>query len=67
MPGPRARSRVRNVRPRTRRCPDRGSQSRLPRRGSYTIAFLTGVPGGDVVNHLKEEYVSVYVPTTPNP
>ncbi len=38
-----------------------------PRRGSYTIAFLTGVPGGDVVNHLKEEYVSVYVPTTPNP
>ncbi|CAB3781574.1 hypothetical protein LMG28614_01293 [Paraburkholderia ultramafica] len=38
-----------------------------PRRGSYTIAFLTGVPGGDVVNHLKEDYVSVYVPTTPNP
>ncbi|MBY8608910.1 hypothetical protein K7N18_29200, partial [Burkholderia arboris] len=23
--------------------------------------------GGDVVNHLTEEYVSVYVPTTPNP
>jgi uncharacterized membrane protein len=38
-----------------------------PRRGSYTIAFLTGVPGGDVVNNLKGEYVSVYVPTTPNP
>ena len=38
-----------------------------PRRGSYTIAFLTGIPGGDVVNHLKEAYVSVYVPTTPNP
>lgn len=38
-----------------------------PRRGSYTIAFLTGTPGGDVVNHLKEEHVSVYVPTTPNP
>jgi uncharacterized membrane protein len=38
-----------------------------PRRGSYTIAFLTGIPGGDVVNHLKEEHVSVYVPTTPNP
>jgi uncharacterized membrane protein len=30
-----------------------------PRRGSYTIAFLTGIPGGDVVNHLKEDYVSV--------
>ena len=38
-----------------------------PRRGSYTIAFLTGVPGGDVVNHLQGEHVSVYVPTTPNP
>jgi uncharacterized membrane protein len=38
-----------------------------PRRGSYTIGFLTGIPGGDVVNHLKEEFVSVYVPTTPNP
>ncbi|OLL33361.1 hypothetical protein BTH42_02350 [Burkholderia sp. SRS-W-2-2016] len=38
-----------------------------PRRGSYTIGFLTGVPGGDVVNHLQEDYVSVYVPTTPNP
>ena len=38
-----------------------------PREGSWTIAFLTGHPGGDVVNHLKGEYVSVYVPTTPNP
>jgi uncharacterized membrane protein len=38
-----------------------------PRQGSYTIAFLTGVPGGDVKNHLVGDYVSVYVPTTPNP
>ncbi|MCG2584987.1 DUF502 domain-containing protein [Massilia sp. TS11] len=38
-----------------------------PRAGSYTIAFLTGVPGGDVKNHLVGDYVSVYVPTTPNP
>jgi uncharacterized membrane protein len=38
-----------------------------PRKGSWTIAFLTGQPGGDVVNHLEGEYVSVYVPTTPNP
>jgi len=38
-----------------------------PREGIWTIAFLTGVPGGDVVNHLKGDYVSVYVPTTPNP
>ena len=38
-----------------------------PRQGSWTIAFLTGQPGGDVANHLKGDYVSVYVPTTPNP
>jgi uncharacterized membrane protein len=38
-----------------------------PHAHSYTIAFLTGVPGGDVVNHLQGDYVSVYVPTTPNP
>jgi uncharacterized membrane protein len=39
----------------------------FPREGSWTIAFLTGAPGGDVANHLEGEYVSVYVPTTPNP
>ncbi len=38
-----------------------------PHQGSWTIAFLTGEPGGDVVNHLDGEHVSVYVPTTPNP
>jgi uncharacterized membrane protein len=38
-----------------------------PRHGSWTIAFLTGVPGGDVKNHLVGDYISVYVPTTPNP
>jgi uncharacterized membrane protein len=38
-----------------------------PRQGSWTIAFLTGVPGGDIKNHLDGDYVSVYVPTTPNP
>jgi len=38
-----------------------------PRQGSWTIAFLTGVPGGDVKNHLHGDYVSIYIPTTPNP
>ncbi|MDU0810482.1 MAG: DUF502 domain-containing protein [Burkholderia sp.] len=37
-----------------------------PRYRSYTIAFLTGIPSSHVVNHLNGEYVSVYVPTTPN-
>ena len=38
-----------------------------PREGVWTIGFLTGKPGGDVVNHLPGDYLSVYVPTTPNP
>jgi uncharacterized membrane protein len=38
-----------------------------PRQGSWTIAFVTGKPGGEVAQHLPGTYVSVYVPTTPNP
>jgi uncharacterized membrane protein len=38
-----------------------------PRPGSWTIAFVTGRPGGEVATHLQGEFVSVYVPTTPNP
>lgn len=38
-----------------------------PRAGSWTIAFQTGVPSGEVTSHLLGDYVSVYVPTTPNP
>jgi len=38
-----------------------------PHQGSWTIAFLTGAPGGQVARHLPSDCVSVYVPTTPNP
>jgi uncharacterized membrane protein len=38
-----------------------------PSPGMWTIAFLTGTPGGDVTTHLQGDYVSIYVPTTPNP
>ena len=38
-----------------------------PRAGSWTIAFVTGKPGGEAAEHLQGDYVSVYVPTTPNP
>jgi len=38
-----------------------------PHQGSWTIAFLTGNPGGEVARHFTEPMVSVYVPTTPNP
>ena len=38
-----------------------------PHPGAWTIAFLTGTPGGDVQRHVPADCVSVYVPTTPNP
>jgi len=38
-----------------------------PRAGSWTIAFQTGSPTGEVAKHLGNDLVSVYVPTTPNP
>ena len=38
-----------------------------PRAGSWTIAFVTGKPGGEAAQHLTGDYLSVYVPTTPNP
>ena len=38
-----------------------------PREGMWTIAFLTGTPGGGVAKHLPPDSVAVYVPTTPNP
>lgn len=38
-----------------------------PRQNMWTIALLTGAPGGDIRNHLAGDFVSVFVPTTPNP
>jgi uncharacterized membrane protein len=39
----------------------------FPHEHSWTIAFLTGSPSPAVTRHLDGEYLSVYVPTTPNP
>jgi len=38
-----------------------------PREGGGTVAFITGQPSGEVASYLRDEYVSVFVPTTPNP
>ncbi|MBC7395322.1 putative membrane protein [Variovorax sp. GrIS 2.14] len=39
-----------------------------PREGLWTIAFVTGTPGSDVLEHMGGgDYLGVYVPTTPNP
>jgi uncharacterized membrane protein len=42
-----------------------------PHTGMWTIGFQTGAPSGEVLAHLNGqhagEYLSVFVPTTPNP
>jgi len=38
-----------------------------PRAGSWTIAFVTGTPSGEVASLMPGDHISVYVPTTPNP
>jgi len=38
-----------------------------PRQGLWTLAFVTGKPGGEVAQHLPADMLSLYVPTTPNP
>jgi uncharacterized membrane protein len=40
---------------------------RYPHSGSWTIAFQTGAPSGEVAQLLGEGMICVYVPTTPNP
>ncbi|SMC24265.1 Uncharacterized membrane protein [Desulfacinum hydrothermale DSM 13146] len=38
-----------------------------PRRGVYAIAFVTGVPNGEVQSFHSERMINVFLPTTPNP
>jgi len=39
----------------------------FPCKGSYTVAFVTGEPNGEIAAAIGRKTVSVYVPTTPNP
>ena len=39
----------------------------FPRKGQYSIAFVTGVTKGEIQELTKERVLNVYVPTTPNP
>ncbi|MCE7886396.1 MAG: DUF502 domain-containing protein [Alphaproteobacteria bacterium PRO2] len=38
-----------------------------PRKGTWTIGFVTGVPEGEVKGGLTENLVTVFVPTAPSP
>ena len=39
----------------------------FPRKGQYSIAFITGITKGEIQRLTNERVVNVYVPTTPNP
>jgi len=38
-----------------------------PRKGLYSIAFLTGDGNSEVNNRLNEKKLTIFIPTTPNP
>jgi uncharacterized membrane protein len=38
-----------------------------PRKGIWTMAFITGTASGEIGERFDEEMVNVFVPTTPNP
>lgn len=40
---------------------------RYPHADSWVIAFQTGIPAKEVTAKLGEDYVNVFLPTTPNP
>jgi uncharacterized membrane protein len=39
----------------------------FPRKGQYSLAFVTGITKGEIQRITTERLVNVYVPTTPNP
>jgi uncharacterized membrane protein len=39
----------------------------FPRKGQYSIAFVTGITRGEIQRITPDRMVNVYVPTTPNP
>jgi uncharacterized membrane protein len=39
----------------------------FPRKGLYTIGFVTGKPNWEIKGETKENLISVFLPTTPNP
>ena len=38
-----------------------------PRKGMYTLAFVTGVSEGEVQQKTRRKVINIFVPTTPNP
>jgi uncharacterized membrane protein len=39
----------------------------FPQRGHWTIGLVVGAPGAAITRHLRDDVMTVYVPTAPNP
>nr|WP_308417135.1 DUF502 domain-containing protein [Deefgea rivuli] len=39
----------------------------FPHQGTWSVGFVTGIPGGEISEKLGGDLISVFVPTTPNP
>ncbi len=39
----------------------------FPRQGLYTVAFVTGIPSGEIRDKFGAPCINVFIPTTPNP
>ncbi|MCR4286943.1 MAG: DUF502 domain-containing protein, partial [Deltaproteobacteria bacterium] len=39
----------------------------FPRKGLYSIGFMTGTPAGEIKGKAQSGAISVFIPTTPNP
>ena len=39
----------------------------FPRKGLYTVAFVTGIASGEVQEKTAERCINLFIPTTPNP
>ncbi|MGB4549444.1 MAG: DUF502 domain-containing protein [Syntrophales bacterium] len=39
----------------------------FPRKGLYTVAFVTGMASGEVQEKTEEKCINIFIPTTPNP
>ncbi len=38
-----------------------------PRKGIYSLAFVTGITNNDMTSLTKEKMINIFIPTTPNP
>lgn len=46
---------------------DRACLIEYPRKGTWAVGFVAGSARGEIVEHISDDVIAVFVPTTPNP